>query len=74
MKYEIRKEQNGRIVESISVDGEKEAIETAREIVHNGGKYLNYAVYVSFFRESDGQTGFLNPDGNHEPVGRDWNR
>jgi len=29
-------------------------------------------ITVSFFRESDGQVGYLNQDGNHEISGRFW--
>ena len=29
-------------------------------------------VFVSWYRASDGQIGYLNPGGNHEPVGKAW--
>jgi hypothetical protein len=29
-------------------------------------------VYVSWHRESDGQTGYLNPDGEHAITGKAW--
>jgi hypothetical protein len=29
-------------------------------------------VYVTWFRESDGQKGYLNSDGNHSVDGREW--
>ena len=32
------------------------------------------AVYVSWFRESDGCEGYLNRGGNHESVGHNWQK
>jgi hypothetical protein len=29
-------------------------------------------VFVSWYRESDGQNGFLNPDGSHAVTGQSW--
>lgn len=31
-------------------------------------------VYVSWFRASDGQHGYLNRGGDHEPTGRNWQK
>jgi len=31
-----------------------------------------HQVYVSWYRSSDGQTGYLDRDGNHTPVGHAW--
>lgn len=58
---------------TVKCETEKEAIEEAKEIVENDGKNLNENVYISWVRESDGQQGFLNPDGNYEIIGKDWN-
>jgi len=74
MKYTIELTQQGFIYQTYECDDEQDAIETAKKIIENDGKNLNYEVFVSFFRSSDGQTGYLNPDGNHSPVGKDWNR
>lgn len=30
-------------------------------------------VYVSWFRASDGQKGYLNPGGYHNQIGQPWN-
>lgn len=32
------------------------------------------AVFVSWFRDSDGCQGFLNRGGDHEPTGRNWQK
>lgn len=29
-------------------------------------------VYVTWFRESDGQRGYWNPDGRHDVIGKAW--
>ena len=31
-----------------------------------------YKVYISWYRKSDGQRGYLNPDGNHAITGSAW--
>jgi hypothetical protein len=35
-------------------------------------KYPNERVFVSWGRASDGQQGYLNPDGNHAITGEAW--
>jgi hypothetical protein len=46
----------------------KEAIKLARVEVRNGSK----GVTISFFRASDGQRGYLNPNGSHAITGNFW--
>jgi hypothetical protein len=29
-------------------------------------------IFVSWYRKSDGQHGYLNPDGNHAIIGKSW--
>lgn len=43
------------------------AIRTCKE---NPGE----AVYVRWFRDSDGCHGYLNRGGDHEPTGRNWQK
>lgn len=73
MEYTISLGQNGIEDYALKCETEKEAIEEVREMVENDGKNLSGNVYISWFRESDGQQGFLNPNGNHEIIGKDWN-
>lgn len=35
-------------------------------------EYPQYKVFVYWFRKSDGQTGYLNRDGNHAITGEAW--
>jgi len=44
-----------------------EAIETARNAAD---KYPKSNVFVTWFRKTDGQHGYLNPDGNHDITGQ----
>lgn len=43
--------------------------EAGKEAMHR--RTNTYRVFVTFARHSDGQKGYLNPDG-HSPVGRTW--
>lgn len=45
----------------------REAAKVARETAKT-----RQGVYVTWYRENDGQRGYLNPDGNHAITGRDW--
>ncbi len=47
---------------------ERQAIKQAKEIrsEHNG------ETFITWYRASDGQHGFLNPSGNHEIMGISW--
>jgi hypothetical protein len=35
-------------------------------------QYPKKQVFISWFRKSDGQRGYLNPDGNHDITGKAW--
>jgi hypothetical protein len=35
-------------------------------------QFTSNQIFISFFRDSDGQTGFLNPDGSHTITGTSW--
>lgn len=45
------------------------AIEAAKKYA---AKYPNKQVYISWFRKSDGQRGYLNPSGDHAITGKAW--
>jgi len=45
---------------------EKEAVALAEKHADKGH------VFVRFYRQSDGQVGYLNPDGNHDITGKAW--
>lgn len=45
----------------------REAMEKAEIMASEG-----IQVFVSWYRANDGQIGYLNPGGNHEPVGKAW--
>lgn len=69
MEYSVLITMQGTTMESIGGLTEKEAIELAKE------KKLDldgHAVYVQWFRASDGQKGYLNPDGNSSITGEAW--
>lgn len=62
MKYTVEINEDSMINDL----NEKEAIEQA-ELYSADGKQ----VFITWFRESDGQHGYLNRDG-HNPVGKSW--
>ena len=63
----IRKMENGEVVEIARAKTEREATKVARREARGGiGQ-----VYVMWYRESDGQHGYLNIDG-HSPIGQAW--
>lgn len=45
------------------------AITAARKYAE---KYPQKRIFISWFRGSDGQHGYLNPDGNHDITGEAW--
>lgn len=47
----------------------EEAEETARRLCR---ELPGESVFVEFFRESDSQRGYLNPDGSFSVTGRTW--
>lgn len=61
---------NGETVEVV-YSGKSES--KARKVASNEAEthYMGNRVYVTFFRPSDGQKGWLNRNG-HEIVGRAW--
>lgn len=59
------------VIAGETVRGAKKAAKTAREYAKKYPK-PKYQVFVSWHRSSDGQTGYLNPDGNHAITGKAW--
>ena len=51
---------------------EQHARVTALMQCHKHAAHPNRHVYVSWFRETDHQQGFLNQDGNHDTTGKAW--
>lgn len=52
----------------VSFDKQKEAVAQAKKWA---GEHLDKQVFISFFRKSDGQQGFINQDGA-DVTGRSW--
>ena len=66
MKYTVEVQADNVVYQNLS---KREAVKTAKE--EAAKKALN-GVFVHWYRKSDGQHGYLNPDGNHDCTGRDW--
>jgi len=69
MEYTIELSRDGEIVRSVSVNGVRNATQTAREYSADNP---DYQVFVTWFRNSDQQHGYLNPNGAHDITGRPW--
>ena len=69
MKYDIViKYENGKEDTIKSGLNQQLAKKTAKEAANQyKGK-----VYIEWFRKKDGQHGYLNPNGDHNPVGKPW--
>lgn len=48
----------------------RQAVRLAKELADTSDK--DTLVFVEWSRASDGQRGFLNPDGNHSVTGESW--
>jgi hypothetical protein len=72
MKYTVSIEPNvGYTIKEQTVSNETEAIEIAKNWVAVLDADSENGVYISFFRKSDGQTGYINPDGV-SVSGKNW--
>jgi len=68
MKYTVELHtENDYPQEVQTVKGEAKA----RKLAHESARVLNGQVYVTWFRATDEQKGYLNRDG-HNPVGKAW--
>lgn len=71
MKYSISiKDYQGYEVESIANLSKRQAIARVKKIKPN--IEIGKKIFVEFFRQSDGQYGYLNPNANHELIGEAW--
>ena len=70
MKYtvEVKSRSTGEPVADYPDCSQREAKQIARREAAD----RNNQVFVSWFRSSDGQHGYLNPDGNHAITGDTW--
>lgn len=68
---EVCEDVQSNVIAGEAVKGVKKAAKVAREYVE---KYPQpqYQVFVSWYRSSDGQHGYLNSDGNHAITGQAW--
>lgn len=70
MRYTVNVIANtGQTIMSTPDCSEAEAKKVAKADVK---KYPNHQVFIQWFRLSDGQHGYLNPDGNHSITGDAW--
>jgi len=70
MNYTVEITFEGMTTDEITGLTKAQAIKTAKIKAAESGE--EYQVFVSFFRPSDGQRGYLNRDGNHEITGTAW--
>lgn len=69
MKYTVTVNKNGIEISSIPDCSQREARKVARDEAKSNP---NAQIFVEWFRSSDGQHGYLNPDGNHAITGQAW--
>lgn len=70
MRYTVNVIANtGQTIMSTPDCSEAEAKKVAKS---DAKKYPNHQVFIQWFRPSDGQHGYLNPDGNHSITGVAW--
>ncbi len=68
MIYSIAAEtMQGQCIETAEAEGVKAALKAAHTMA---ARHPGLQVYVSWYRESDGQGGFLNPGGDHDITGK----
>jgi hypothetical protein len=66
MKYTVEIQNKGIYTPDCS---KAEAIKVAHEYAADKS---NNGVYISWYRKSDGQQGYLNPSGDHAITGKAW--
>ena len=69
MNYNIEICDEAGGLTSFEISGEKKAMKLARE---KAREYPDNKIFVSWYRSSDGQHGYLNSDGNHAITGEAW--
>lgn len=73
MKYTISIERAGQTIGGYDDLTQKEAMATAKEESAKTENEYN-SIFITWFRPSDGQHGYLNPSGDHEITGKNWNK
>jgi len=70
MKYtvEVIKRETGEHIADYPNCSQREA----KQIARKEAKDSTNQVFVSWFRSSDGQHGYLNPNGDHAITGKAW--
>ena len=70
MKYDVNVySENDQIITNENGLTKTGAMSTAAKYA---AKYQNHQVFIEWHRESDGQHGYLNPDGDHAITGKAW--
>ena len=69
MKYTVTTEFEGISISEQSGLSKAEAIRTAKNEAKSD---TDNQVFVNWYRKSDGQTGYLNSDGDHAITGKAW--
>lgn len=73
MKYSITVTDEQGFSDFVYIDKTQEQAKKLANELANDPKYAGRNIFITFYRPSDGQTGYLNPDGNHSPTGESWN-
>jgi hypothetical protein len=72
MKYTVTMQNKyGKPAATISGLSKSQAVKEARRMADDPENADNQ-VFVTWFRKSDGQHGYLNPDGDHAITGKSW--
>lgn len=69
MKYMVRLLKPSLEEDFIKCTGIRHAMKVASD---EARAHPRWRVYIAWFRESDGQQGYLNRNGDHEIVGEAW--
>jgi hypothetical protein len=68
-KYNVEVETEETGTMTIATDLKlREAIKTAKSTSNSNGE----KIYITWYRDTDGQHGYYNPDGNHAITGEAW--
>lgn len=72
MKYTVTMQTElGKPVATTPNLSKTKAVKEARRMAADPAT-ANNLVFITWFRKSDGQHGYLNPDGNHDITGKSW--
>lgn len=69
MRYTVtRLTMDDEFVEEVGLS-KKQAVDAACALSE---KYPHHQIYITWYRASDQQHGFLNPSGDHDVTGKPW--